>query len=226
MLFLSPTAPIHYKRILQLTFIMSEVKRWLHTLGKYSLPWFPHRKQPCDVSDDPGARMRAINRKWLSSKLHPIIIKTKTQTNNLKSQQDTKWQITRTSDPAPQHKLKSSTPEEYKQIQTHAEPCSLKKRTSNAPIYQIKDRETQTTQQTEKQTCRNNQTCVQRRIHKGINIGYCDKHSRTNLITSCLSYISVMFLYVLGLYQRTPQITLEHHISVLAAVRTAVSPSF
>lgn len=65
----------------------SKVKRWLHTPGKDSLPWFPHCKQPCDVSDDPGARMRAINRKWLSSKLHPIIITTKTHTNNPKSPQ-------------------------------------------------------------------------------------------------------------------------------------------
>lgn len=57
---------------------LSEVKAsWLHAPFKYSLPWFPQRKQPCDVSDDPGARMRTINRKWLSSKLHPIIIKAK-----------------------------------------------------------------------------------------------------------------------------------------------------
>lgn len=54
----------------------SEVEMCLYTFGKYSLPWFPHRKQPCEVSDDPRARMRTINRKLLSSKLHPIIIGT------------------------------------------------------------------------------------------------------------------------------------------------------
>lgn len=156
MLFLSPTAPIQYKKILQMTFIRSEVKRWLHTPGKYSLPWFPHRKQPCDVSDDPGARMRAINRKWLSSKLHPIIIKTKTQTNNPKSQQDTKWQITRTSDPAPQHKPEKQQAREIQTTQIHTEPHSLKRRTSNTSIYQIKDMQTKAIQQTEKQTWRNN----------------------------------------------------------------------
>lgn len=78
MLLRSHSALIQYQKY-QLTVIRSKVKRWLHTPGKYSLPWFPHRKQPCDVSDDPGARMRTINRKCLSSKLHPIIIKTKTQ---------------------------------------------------------------------------------------------------------------------------------------------------
>lgn len=78
MLLLSHSALIQYQKY-QLIVIRSKVKRWLHTPGKYSLPWFPHRKQPCDVSDDPGARMRTINRKCLSSKLHPIIIKTKTQ---------------------------------------------------------------------------------------------------------------------------------------------------
>lgn len=54
----------------------SEFKTCFYTFGKYSLPWFPHRKQPCEVSDDPRARMRTINRKLLSSKLHPIIIGT------------------------------------------------------------------------------------------------------------------------------------------------------
>lgn len=119
-MFASPLSfsPVFVSKILQLTFIRSKVKRWLHTPGKYSLPWFPHRKQPCDVSDDPGARMRTINRKWLSSKLHPIIIKTKTQTNNPKSQQDTKWQITRTSNPAisaqTYNNPERNTPEKHK----------------------------------------------------------------------------------------------------------------
>lgn len=54
----------------------SEVETCFYTFSKYSLPWFPHRKQPCEVSDDPRARMRTINRKLLSSKLHPIIIGT------------------------------------------------------------------------------------------------------------------------------------------------------
>lgn len=53
----------------------SKVGTCLYTLGKYSLPWFPHCKQPCEVSDDPRARMRTINRKLVSSKLHPIIIR-------------------------------------------------------------------------------------------------------------------------------------------------------
>lgn len=138
------TAKLWHKKILQLTFMRSEVLRWLHTLSKYSSPWFPHRKQPCDVSDDPEDRIRAINRKWLSSKLHPIIITAKKQnkhtlTNNPKSPQDTKWQTTQTNDPKTQRK-RSTAPKRARDRNTNSPPScrDFPKRTSNASISKIK----------------------------------------------------------------------------------------
>lgn len=120
----------------------SEVKRWLHTLSKYSLPWFPHRKQPCDVSDDPEARIRAINRKWLSSKLHPIIItERKKKPTDKQSKITTRHKVIHNTDKRPQTPAQTyNSPEKQHTAgtQTASLHAVFTNRTSNASIYKIK----------------------------------------------------------------------------------------
>lgn len=152
----------------------SKVKRWLHTPGKYSLPWFPHRKQPCDVSDDPGARMRTINRKCLSSKLHPIIIETKTQRKQ--SQITARHKVTDDMNKRSHISVQTYNNRKNNMLgkQKRHSPrrvWKLRERTSNAPICKIKHSQTQILRSTEKQTCRNSMRCVQRMIQTGVNKG-------------------------------------------------------
>lgn len=157
----SSHSPTLIYKTLQLAYFKSE--RCLHTPDKYSLPWFPHRKQPCDVSDDPGARMRTINRTWLSSKLHPIIIKTKTQTNNPKSPHDTKWRITRTNGPRNCARLQQPQKQRDGGIQT---------------VHLQNQRLTQTIRHTENHKCGNNWRCKKRRKQTGEQTERCDARVR------------------------------------------------
>lgn len=124
------TAKLWHKKILVLTFMRSEVLRWLHTLSKYSSPWFPHRKKPCDVSDDPEDRIRAINRKWLSSKLHPIIItakKTKQTHTDKQSQITTRHKVTDNTDKRPQNPAQTFNSPKKSTWQKHKQPPFMRR---------------------------------------------------------------------------------------------------
>lgn len=87
--------------------------------------------------------MRAINRKWLSSKLHPIIIETKTQ--DKQSEIAARHKVTDNADERPRilaqtyNKPKNNTAEEYKQPAVTKTAARRERRTSNAPIHKIKD---------------------------------------------------------------------------------------